>query len=74
MPGAGKYDGFCSAWRELIQASGLLVVVIDGCAGSGISLQTEAKDMPGIASLLRRLANEIEKDYSTKPVTVNHAN
>jgi CO dehydrogenase nickel-insertion accessory protein CooC1 len=65
MLGAGKYDDVARAVIEMAMAKFTAVLVIDGDKGSGFSVAVRVQDMELIArvpSMLREMANEIEKD------------
>lgn len=75
--GPGKYDQENTELRERLKARGLLIIVLDGNRGNGISFQCErnllfsgAQQM--VAQALRDLAEELENDpcVAMEPSTV----
>ena len=66
MPiGAGKYDGVASAVMEVTEATGVIVMVFGGHAGSGFSVHTIDPRLAGaVPRLLREMADSIEKDLT----------
>lgn len=62
MPaGPGKYDDLATIVREQTAAAGVVVVVIEGAAGSGFSVQGPAELTARLPELLRFMADEIER-------------
>jgi hypothetical protein len=62
MPvGPGKYDDLATIVRENAGAAGAIVLVIDGCDGSGFSVQATAEITARLPRLLRYMADEIER-------------
>lgn len=59
--GPGKYDHLCTQVREAANARGVILVVFGGAQGPGMSAQLEAEDVPKIVSILRQVADDIEK-------------
>lgn len=60
--GPGKYDDLCTYVREKTQASGVLVVVINGNKGEGFSCQTDLKTMLIVPDILETIAKQLRKD------------
>lgn len=65
MIGPGKYDDICTSAREQAQASGAILIIVDGKLGSGFACQTDLKTLLMLPELLRELADQIEKDRAT---------
>lgn len=62
MPiGPGKYDDLATIVRAQAAAAGVLLVVIDGAAGSGFSVQATPETSARLPELLRFMADEIER-------------
>jgi len=63
MIGAGKYDALCTAVRDQTQATeGVIVLVFGGEQGDGFSMQATLELTMNLPTILRDLANKIEKD------------
>lgn len=63
MNGPGKYDDLCTHVRELAEAEFVIVIVKGGKAGGGFSVQAaDRRDLVAMPSVLRHVADEIEKD------------
>jgi hypothetical protein len=63
--GPGKYDDLATYVRETAQANGVAVIIIGGNKGSGFSIQNaDASLTEAMPMLLRRIADEIEKDMA----------
>lgn len=60
--GPGKYDDLCTYVREKTQASGVLVVVINGNKGEGFSCQTDLKTMLIVPDILETIAKQLRED------------
>jgi hypothetical protein len=60
--GPGKYDEICTAARIAAGARGIVLIVIEGKRGHGFSLQAEEGWEKAIPGLLRKMADDIEKD------------
>lgn len=59
--GPGKYDDLATLVRERAQARGVIVIVIDGTKGSGFEVHGDAELQASLPSVLRRVADEIER-------------
>ncbi len=60
--GGGKYDAYATMVREAAQATGVLVMIIDGVRGSGFCVQGPLVLTAALPMLLREMADTIEKD------------
>ena len=63
MPyGPGKYDDVCTVVRETTNATGAIVIVLNGNQGSGFSCQILSQKIsePALVKLLRHVADEID--------------
>jgi len=61
MPlGPGKYDRSCSQVREETNAGAVILIVLGGDLGSGFSVQAFPSLLPGLPTLLRTVAAELE--------------
>jgi hypothetical protein len=64
--GPGKYDTQCTQVREETQATGVCLLVFDGCKGSGFSVQTENLcSLAMLPQILRDAADQIESSGGT---------
>lgn len=62
MPsGPGKYDELTTYVREQANARGVIVIVFGGDKGSGFSVQADAATTLLLPTLLRNMADEIER-------------
>lgn len=62
MKGAGRYGRACSRARMNTEGRAVLLIVIGGQHGSGMSLQTvDETVVQGLPAILRNVANSIEK-------------
>jgi hypothetical protein len=62
--GPGKYDHLATIVRELSSAEGIIVIVFEGDRGSGFSVQATPKVTETMPSILRQIADDIEKDMA----------
>jgi hypothetical protein len=71
MPiGPGKYNQLCTNVRLIARAEAAIVIIMNGDRGSGFSIQCTAGNLSldqtpvaaWLPSLLRHMADEIEKD------------
>jgi hypothetical protein len=61
--GPGKYDAACTAAGEATLADTVVLIVVNGIAGSGFSMQTVRPDAAkALPALLRHIADQIEAD------------
>jgi hypothetical protein len=61
MIGPGKYDAETTVVRERIGATAVVLIVVDGKAGSGFSVQAPAYVVERLPTALRVMADEIER-------------
>jgi hypothetical protein len=59
--GPGKYDDLATIVREQAAADGVIVIVINGAAGSGFSVQANPMVLAALPRLLRYMADALEK-------------
>jgi hypothetical protein len=71
MMGPGKYDEENAAMLKQLRASLIVMMVLDGDRGTGLSLSMDVSKMPPTAELgrdvargLRAVADQIERDFS----------
>lgn len=64
MVGPGRYDDLCTHVRETAKAEGAAVIVLHGTSGSGFSVQVPPQMAIALPSMLRMLADDIEKDFA----------
>ena len=70
MEGPGKYDDICTMVRENTQATGAIVIVVDGNKGSGFSVQTISPDFASILpKILRLMADDLEDERNKDKLT-----
>jgi hypothetical protein len=61
--GPGKYDAECTMVREATGASAVIVIVLGGSKGGGLSVQTSDPDLLfSLPEYLREVAKGIERD------------
>lgn len=68
MLGPGRYDDLCNEARRKSGAVGAALIIFGGKDGHGFSVQAPIfvlNDLPGV---LRYMADEIEKDLSSRVV------
>jgi hypothetical protein len=63
MLGPGKYDDLASALLRSTQAEGIILMVLDGARGSGMSCKLHPDLDAKLPLLLRTLAAMIEKEH-----------
>jgi len=64
MPlGPGKYDQLCTIAREAAKAEGAMLIVIHGQFGNGFSVQASAEATVALPSILRQVADSIERAF-----------
>lgn len=61
MQGPGKYDFFCTWVRERTRAQAVVLIVIDGHKGTGMSAQSYGIDADTLADLLEGAAKDIRE-------------
>lgn len=61
MIGPGKYDELCTLVRETANAEGAIVIIFNGNQGEGFSCQAPLVLTARLPSILRKLAEDIEK-------------
>jgi hypothetical protein len=67
MIGPGKYDDICTEIRERLGAQGVVLVVLNGTRGHGVSQQVMAKPetvkplMAALAGMLNEVASGLVK-------------
>lgn len=59
--GPGKYDDLATSVRHCARAEGVIVIVIKGDSGSGFSVQANLEITLALPTMLRDMAEEIEK-------------
>ena len=65
MPlGPGKYDHFCTQVKQQAKADGILLIVFGGERGDGFSIQAEAGTVLQLPTILRMVADDIERDHA----------
>jgi hypothetical protein len=60
--GPGKYDHLATAARASANARGVVVIVFEGDAGSGFSVQADPQFTARLPAILRDVAAGIEAD------------
>lgn len=60
--GAGKYDPECTVARESAAAMCAIVIIFGGDRGDGFSCQADLETLAKLPSLLRLMADSMEKD------------
>jgi hypothetical protein len=60
--GPGKYDDLATLVRANTSARGVILLVIEGDQGGGFSVQATADIIVRLPTLLRRIADDIERD------------
>ena len=64
--GPGKYDDLATLVRARAKAEGVIVIVIGGSKGGGFSVQATAQVSAELPGLLRKLADDIERDCDAR--------
>jgi hypothetical protein len=59
--GPGKYDDLCTLVRERAEATGAIVIVIDGNRGNGFSCQAGVGTLLELPDILEKLAEQIRE-------------
>lgn len=60
MIGPGKYDDICTMAREQAKAKSVILIINDGCKGSGFSCQADISTLLTLPAALRGVADQIE--------------
>lgn len=63
MLGKGKYDDACSQARAETKADGVILIVLNGEKGTGMSVQLPGWAVEQIPHVIRQVADEIERDF-----------
>jgi len=66
MMGPGKYDDLTKVVKEITQAKGILIIVLDGVKGNGSSckIDSDRKDLlDAMPAKLRKIADAMDKDH-----------
>jgi hypothetical protein len=58
----GKYDAACTQVRELVNAAGVVLFVVGGSLGHGLTVQFPDDLVPRLPSVLRQMADSIEAE------------
>jgi hypothetical protein len=64
MRGPGKYDDAATVARLSTDADGVALIVFGGSAGSGFSVQGPLAFLLDLPTVLRTMADQIERDNS----------
>ena len=59
--GPGRYDDLCTKVREMAEADGVIVIIINGDKGSGFSCQLNPLMSLAIPEILERIAKDIRE-------------
>jgi hypothetical protein len=71
--GPGKYDVECSIVLEDLKATAVLLLVVGGTKGNGLSISTYDKHLlTKLPTVLRDLADQIENNKEPQDATINH--
>ena len=62
MIGPGKYDEQCTKLRTELNAKGVVLFIIEGDKGNGMSCQCDTETMLVLPALLRDIADRFERD------------
>lgn len=62
---AGKYDELCTHAREQARAQGVVLFVMNGTRGSGLSVQGPMHLQLALPALLEEIAQKIREDWKT---------
>lgn len=60
--GPGVYDNETTELRQKMEATAVILVVIDGVRGSGFSMQGPPRFTLALPQILRNMADQIERD------------
>lgn len=69
MIGPGKYDDLATILRKNTNAKGVVLVVIHGERGSGMSSQVEDRYKSLVPDILRLAADEMERELAEQTST-----
>jgi len=61
--GPGKYDGLCTQAREGANATGAILIIVEGRWGAGFSVQAPLELLRFLPEFLKGVAKEIELCY-----------
>ncbi len=64
MNNPGKYDDLCTMAREAAQADGVVLMVINGKSGSGLSVQVSPEMAFQLPDTLEELAKAMRADFA----------
>lgn len=59
-----NYDLEAHALRRALKAKGILLLVVEGERGTGLSIQLTKEIADAVPSMLRKMANKMERDMS----------
>ena len=62
MMGPGKYDEEATLVMEKTNAQGVILIVIGGTKGEGFAVQATLQVTLALPSMLRNIADQVEKD------------
>lgn len=62
MIGPGKYDDICLRVRKDTKAEGVVLIIMNGNKGFGMSIQVPGKYLLVLPESLRNIADAIEQD------------
>ncbi len=65
MIGKGGYDGACDAAYETTGASAIVLVVVNGERGHGVSVKCSQEWLKEVPEVLRLIAEALENDLNT---------
>lgn len=65
--GPGKYDEYCTKFREELQAEGLVLIVFNGKFGQGFEAQLSPEAYMTLPEVLRSVADQVEHSLSKQP-------
>ncbi len=67
--GPGKYDDFATLVREATGASAVILIVIDGMLGAGMTVQATEDCVADLPKVLERAATIVRADIDAAPHT-----
>ena len=68
--GPGNYDGECSMIRATTNAAGVVVIVVGGARGNGVSVQADGEALVVLPLVLLKVAEELTDDIARSAVTI----